>query len=128
MDFGLRRASGEGWTYVEPEPKSSFKEYGETLIAGDGSSIEVGWVDIEWDYGDYFFSGTEMYQFLQFCPGASATVQVRTKTREVTSAGYPVFRNYTAEMYRPESEFKTVHGIQYFSQVVIRFKGGAEVT
>lgn len=126
-EFGLRRTSGEGWTYVDAEPKSSFKEYGEELIAGDGSRIEIGHVDIVWDFGDTWISGMEMYQFLLFCPGASAPVQVRTKTREVTAAGYPVFRAYEAEMYRPESEFLTIHGIQYFVQTVIKFRGGAEV-
>lgn len=127
-EFAIRRATGEGWTYVDAEPKSSFKEYGEELFMGDGGRVEVGYVDILWDYGDRWFSGEEMYQFLRFCSGATASVQVRTKTREVNAAGNPVFRAYQATMYRPDSEFLTMQGQQYFINVVVRFRGSEEVS
>ena len=126
-DFAIRRTSGEGWTYVAAEPKSSFREYGEEKFAGDGSRVEVGYVDIVWDYGDLPLTGEEMYEFLQFCPGATANVQVRTKVREVSSTGQPVFRAYEAVMYRPESEFDVQHSTQRFVNVIVRFKGSTEV-
>jgi len=125
--FAIRRASGEGWTYVSAEPKSSFTEYSEVKYAGDGSAIEVGYIDVVWDYGDLPLTGTEMYQFLRFCSGASASVQVRTKTRAVNSAGQPVFRAYEAIMFRPQSEFDTRHLTQRFVQVQIRFRCSEEI-
>lgn len=128
MEFGIRRTSGEGWTYVV-EPKSSFKEYAERKFNGDGSITEVGYVDVLWDYENRPLSGPEMYQLLRFCPSASANIQVRTKTNEVTAAGDQVFRNYQAVMYRPEVEFHRRHGnSQEFINVVIRFRGSAEVS
>lgn len=127
-EFAIRRTSGEGWTYVA-EPRSSFLEYGEEVFAGDGDRVELGYIDIMWDYGDTPISGEEMRQFLSFCSGASASVQVRTKTREVTTDGNQVFRNYACIMYRPQSEFHRRHGVnQEFTNVIIRFRGSEEVT
>jgi len=127
-EFALRRTTGEGWTYVA-EPKSSFKEWGEETFAGDGDRTELGYVDILWDYASTPLSGLEMYQLLSFCSGASANIQVRTKTNEVTAAGNQVFRNYRAVMYRPEVEFHRKHGInQEFINVKVRFRGSEEVT
>ena len=127
-DFAIRRTSGEGWTYVSAEPKSSFKEYSEEVFAGDGSRVELGYIDVLWDYGDLPLTGLEMEEFYRFCPGATASVQVRTKTREVDSNGQPVFRAYDAIMYRPDSEFDTQHSSQRFVQVKIQFKCSTEIT
>jgi len=127
-DFAIRRSSGEGWTYVSAEPKSSFLEYGEEKFAGDGTRFEVGYVDISWDYGDTLLTGLEMVEFYRFCSGASASVHVRTKTREVTISGQPVFRIYDAIMYRPDVEFYSMYGTQYFTNVKVRFRGGTELS
>ena len=127
-EFAIRRAAGEGWTYIEPtEPRSSFREYGEEVFAGDGSRVELGYIDVLWDFGDLPLTGEEMYRFLLFCPGATANVQVRTKTREVTTSGQPVFRIYESVMYRPDSEFDTQHSSQRFVQVSIKFKCSEEI-
>ncbi len=127
-DFAIRRTSSEGWTYVSAEPKSSFLEFGEAKFAGNGARVEIGYVDILWDYGDRPLTGEEMYEFLRFCPGATASVQVRTKTREVTASGQPIFRAYEATMYRPDSEFDTQHSDQRFTQVSVRFRGSEELS
>ena len=127
-DFAIRLSAAHGWTYVAAEPKSSFLEYGEEKFAGDGSRVEVGHVDILWDYGDTQLTGLEMAEFYRFCSGASASVHVRTKTREVTLTGQPVFRIYEATMYRPDSEFYSTYGTQIFINVKVRFRGGAEVS
>lgn len=127
-DFAIRRSAAEGWTYVSAEPKSSFLEYGEEKFAGDGSRVEVGFCDVVWDYEDRPLTGEEMYEFLQFCPGATASVQVRTKTRGVSASGQPVFRIYQSVMYRPDAEFDTQHGTQRFVNVSIRFRGSEELS
>lgn len=127
-DFAIRLSAAHGWTYISAEPRSSFLEFGEAKFAGDGSRVEIGYVDILWDYGDLPLTGEEMYEFLQFCPGASASVQVRTKTREVNASGQPVFRAYEATMYRPDSEFDTQHSDQRFINVKIQFRGSEEVS
>ena len=125
--FAIKRTLGEGWTFITAEPKSSFKEYGQEVFAGDGSRVELGYVDIEWDYGNRPLSGEEMYQFLTFCSGATANVYVRTKTREVDESGNPVFRAYRAVMYRPDGEFLQRTDGQWFINVKVRFRGSVEV-
>lgn len=127
-EFAIRRSSGEGWTYVLAEPRSSFKEYGEEKFAGDGSRVEIGYVDILWDFNDQPLTGLEMEEFYRFCPGATASVQVRTKVREVSSTGQPVFRVYEAIMYRPDCEFDVRHSTQRFINVKVRFRGSEELS
>lgn len=127
-DFAIRLSAAAGWTYVAAEPKSSFREFGEEKFAGDGSRVEVGYVDITWSYDDLPLTGTEMGEFYGFCPGASASVQVRTKVREVTASGQPVFRIFQCIMYRPDVEFSTRHITQRFVNVSIRFRGSEELS
>ena len=127
-DFAIRLSAAHGWTYVGAEPRSSFLEFGEAKFAGDGSRVEIGYADVVWDYGDLPLTGLEMAEFYGFCPGASAEVQIRTKTREVSSTGQPIFRAYSATMYRPESEFDTQHATQRFVQVKVRFRCSEEVS
>lgn len=126
-DFAIRLSAAAGWTYVSAEPKSSFREFGEEKFAGDGSRVEVGYVDITWSYDDLPLTGTEMGEFYGFCPGASASVQVRTKVRSVNADGTPVFKIYECVMYRPDCEFYTQHGQQWFTNVSIRFRGSKEL-
>lgn len=126
-EFAIRRSSGEGWTYVA-EPKSSFQEFSEVKYAGDGNAIEIGYITVEWDYADRPLTGIEMYELLQFCSGASSSIQIRTKTNRVTSNGGPVFRIYEATMFRPDVEFDTRHATQRFINVGIRFKCGQELS
>jgi|GEM_PF-5607934 len=124
--FAIRRTAGEGWTYIDAEPRSSFLEYGAETFAGDGTRVEAGYVSILWEY-DRPISGLEMAQFLNFCPGASADVFVRTKSRSVDISGNPVWKAFLATMHRPDSEFIWRHGQQYFINVKVIFRGLAEV-
>lgn len=79
-------ASGGSPTNVESlttpltAPKSTFHPYSQMIPLGDGTVRGSGWPTAEWRWG--FLSRAQRDQLRQFCTGASAAVEIRTKTMD----------------------------------------------
>ena len=95
-------------------PASEFYDYSETLPTGDGLQTSRGFPYAVWKWDG--FMPTALFNALRgYCPGASATVIIRTLQDDYSTYAY-----YTAKMIWPElSSYQ--RNAKGYTSVIIRF-------
>ena len=82
-------------------PKSTFFPSASKVTLADGSDRAVGAPTATWHWG--FLRQTQRDMLRTFCPGTSATVYIRTYTKDLTSAP----KYYQAVMHWPTDAEET---------------------
>lgn len=97
----------EGMTNVEqltealPAPRSTYQDYSALVQLGSGGMIGQGFPAATWVFGT--LTTAQRDQLKTFCPGASATVYIKTKLGSEAS-GADEFAVFTAIMTWPFPE------------------------
>jgi hypothetical protein len=95
-------------------PRSKFYDYSETVKISDGSVVSRGKPYATWEWG---MMPEDLYEALRaICPGASASVVIRTLQDDYTTYAY-----YNATMIWPDlTDVEFVSG--RYKTVIIRFE------
>lgn len=88
----------ESLTVPLPPPRSTYTPYSEQIDLGDGTIRGAGWAQASWNWG--FLTQAQRDQLRTFCPGASASVYISTRTTDSAD----VYDDFTAVMIWPQAE------------------------
>ena len=81
-----------------PAPHGLFTAYSQPIGLGNGLVRGAGWQTAEWQWG--FISRAHRDLLRAYCPGASASVYIKTRTNDSADA----FAIYAAKMLWPQQE------------------------
>ncbi len=86
-----------------PAPKAPFEPYMVAYETGDAGKRGYGQPTCTWHFG--FLTNAQRDMLRTYCPGASATIYIRTMTNESSDA----YQTYTAKMLWPDKEPRDFH-------------------